>query len=173
MRELKFRIWDKLSKHFLGESDSFHVSSFPVIDLNGKIYSADTPIDPEHGTETTLNGGQNYIWKMRDGVPTVFEDRFVVQQYTGLDDKDETPVYEGDIIEFKYQTGDFAEDDGFEKDIGGKTFRGVVDLWVDDFPYPSIACETELGKMRFGIVEVTNGEIIGNILENGDLLCEN
>jgi len=153
MRELKFRIWKNKSGEWLKNITSTHGEKRYCV-CDGEVFLIDYNAD----------FGEKYSYRIED---------CTIQQYTGLDDKDENPVYEGDIVEFKYQTGDFTEGNGFEKNIDGKTFRGVVDLWADGFPYPSIACETELGKMRFGIVEVTNGKIIGNILENEGLLCEN
>jgi uncharacterized phage protein (TIGR01671 family) len=71
MRELKFRVWDNKNKKFLPESHFAILGSGKVIVTLSGYY--------EHFTNKT-------------------QDDYVVQQYTGLKDKNGKGVYEGDIL---------------------------------------------------------------------------
>lgn len=71
-------------------------------------------------------------------------DRFTLMQYTGLKDKNGKEIYEGDI--YKYDVGDG------EPEIG--VFESIHDFYF-----------SELRRYR-----VEQGEIIGNIYENPNLL---
>ena len=73
MRQLKFRAWDKLAKQFT-YPDKGYQGHF-VLDLNGRFHNL------QNGS-----GG----------------DEYVVQQFTGLYDKNKKPIYEGDRVRFAY-----------------------------------------------------------------------
>jgi len=72
---------------------------------------------------------------------------FDLMQYTGLKDKNGKEIYEGDIYSYK-----FTEDKRFKPEID--VFNSIKDLYYN-----------ELIKYR-----VEEGEIIGNIYENPELL---
>ena len=126
----KFRVWDKLSERFIYPDKGYQ--GHYILDLNGRFH------DLGNGS-----GG----------------DEYVVQQYTGLRDKNGKDIYEGDIIQ--YNVGSSYDDMSF------------VVKWSNDslsWIFQSISgevlsnCWTPNGN-RFNFIE-----IIGNIYENPELL---
>lgn len=124
MRELKFRVWDKYCKRW-HPTDSYH-----IFWLNNKIYricihspSADLPLDA-----------------------------VIIQQYTGLKDRNGKEIYEGDIFkggDYKWDAVEF-EDGQFQVNLMGARVFTLQELCCDiDYELP---------------------EVIGNILENPELL---
>jgi len=72
-----------------------------------------------------------------------------VMQFTGLKDKNDKEIYEGDLIKLG--------------EIYGNKIIYVE--WNND-----LACYTMNGKASFDICESHHGEIVGNIYENPELL---
>ena len=133
MRELKFRAWDRDCKGYCCGVDIGNL-------LTGLAYN---------------NGRKSEIVKDK-----ILAEHFILEQYTGLKDKNGKEIYEGDIVseEFEY--------DG-EK---AKTIWQV--RWCDD------ECAFELHYARgFEIDDCSldageNYEVVGNIHENPELLEE-
>lgn len=73
MRQLKFRVWDKLEKRFIYPDKGYQ--GHYVLSLDGKFHNL------QNGS-----GG----------------DEYVVQQFTELYDKNKNPIYEGDRVKFGY-----------------------------------------------------------------------
>ena len=74
----------------------------------------------------------------------------VLEQYTGLKDKNGKEIYEGDIVS-----------------VRNKNRKNEYDIGVVEFGKAAFRCPFLLGKYHSGQVEV-----IGNIHENADLLGE-
>ena len=126
MRELKFRVWDNKNKKFLPESHFAILGSGKVIVTLSGYY--------EHFTNKT-------------------QDDYVVQQYTGLKDKNDKGVYEGDILSHGGKIGTVyynADRAGFVLEWEySSSQQNYVNLTCD------VACES------------VN---LGNIFENKELL---
>ena len=74
----------------------------------------------------------------------------VLEQYTGLKDKNGKEIYEGDIVS-----------------VRNKNRKNEYDIGVVEFGKAAFRCPFLLGKYHSGQVEV-----IGNVHENADLLEE-
>lgn len=123
MREIKFRIWDKELKRY--DSPNVH-----HLLKNDGIVSIVLNMDVQK-----ISGN----------------DRFIIQQYTGLKDKNGKEIYEGDIIAF----GSTEQEDLFEVVWDEDDARFVLDSY---------------GGRGCWLIDVKDREIIGNIFENPELL---
>lgn len=127
MREIKFRAWDKELKEYVGINN--------------------IAIDPTNGDVVELGG-----YELLD------VNRFaVLEQYTGLKDKNGVEIYEGDIVQY-----------GEDKDF----------IFVVIFKYGCFYAHNILGEkfmtdsLLGSLVMSEKVSVIGNIHENADLLEE-
>ena len=123
MKELKFRAWDKERECHLDETELAGITP------DGKYILY---IEEEEISKLEIEG--NYI----------------LEQYTGLNDKNGKEIYEGDIVS-----------------VRNKNRKNEYDIGVVEFGKAAFRCPFLLGKYHSGQVEV-----IGNVHENADLLGE-
>ncbi len=121
MRALKFRIWNNGHNEFIR----------PDYGLIGFCY----PLD---GRIAVLTSNSDII-----------ED-CVIEQYTGLKDKNGKEIYVGDIVS-----------------VRNKNRKNEYNIGVVEFGKAAFRCPFLLGKYHSGQIEV-----IGNVHENADLLEE-
>lgn len=117
-RKLKFRIWDKLTESFIYCEDD-NQQHF-ILDLNGNFHNL------QNGS-----GG----------------DEYVVLQYTGLNDKNKKPIYEGDFIRGQFDHGPA----GLREEI-------LPVRWSKEDGY------------QWNYWDLSTIEVIGNLFENPELL---
>lgn len=122
-REIKFRAWDKANKEMLEVEALFFVTG---------------------GIKTFQKGkGERFLHKNLS----------VLEQFTGLRDKNGKEIYEGDIF--------------IAKILPTSTGRHVKVV----FEAPTFDVEDKNGDRAWNLYSViTNGEVIGNIHENPELL---
>ena len=127
MREIKFRCWDKVAGLYLS-----------------------------NGNWTGINQDGN-PWLVVEGKGVLGgSDRWVVEQYTGLKDKNGKEIYEGDILQ---QRGLLA------------LTKVVWDENHAEFQTETINQKNTIQSVFcFDVVEADLSEVIGNIHENPELL---
>lgn len=123
-RQLKFRIWDKLTESFIYCEDD-NQQHF-ILDLNGNFHNL------QNGS-----GG----------------DEYVVLQYTGLKDKYDNPIYEGDIV--KWDNLNYLVE-----------WNDIAYKWQGRCPYYHSYHHPTTEHFR----DLMNGIVVGNIFENPELL---
>ena len=129
-RQLKFRVYDTLDKRYIKCDEGYQ--GHYVLSLKGEYYNL------QNGS-----GGKECI----------------VQQYTGLKDKNGVEIYEGDIVEIIYGENLVGEV-YFQSTMG--TFRVKCN---DENSYPLVTYNIEANKL-INVVE----KVIGNIYEPPELV---
>ena len=140
MREIKFKVWDKIDKKILYEKDADKQGDFPVLLAVG-FHGLPIAIDKDSFRDNEIIG-----WNR--------DHNLVLMQYTCLKDKNGKEIYEGDIVEYDHNIP--SQPDAKERYIvewgqGGFYFKSLVDNEYNSDP----------------TLEV---EIIGNIYENPELV---
>jgi len=133
-RTIKFRAWDKKQKQMVGHVIS-NVDPYLTLDLDGCL---------------------------RDRKLFDYSNQYILMQYTGLKDKNEEEIYEGDIVEFHaHVRSEWTDYYGKGKIVyrpDGMTFvidtRNEGDWLVEDTTHYDEPCI----------------EVISNIYENPELL---
>ena len=128
MREIKFRVYNKLTNR--------------LIYLNNSGYELETLYFTNHSYNDTGYCSQGLNFSEDD----------IIMQYTGLKDKNEKEIYEGDIVNGCM--------------FNGSIRYGIISQCNNGW------CIVPIGKFTEGVDEITkkNIEVIGNIYENLELL---
>jgi uncharacterized phage protein (TIGR01671 family) len=131
-REIKFRVWHKIEKKYLLPSnEKIKSQAIFFLNKNGNL-------------EASLNNHN-----------------FIIQQFTGLKDKNNKEIYEGDILSWE------------------NTIRGIPAPSKDAKPFKpeEVYWDNELGIWAIGSMLDNDfhwygkkGTIIGNIFENPELI---
>jgi len=125
----KFRVWDKLAERMIYPHND-NQQHF-IIDLNGQFHNL------QNGS-----GGDDYV----------------IQQYTGLTDSNDVPIYEGDIV--NYKTWEGRHDGIIEENQTQVQFK-------DGAYYPRyINDECEDSWYSFKVYDL---EVVGNVFETAHL----
>jgi uncharacterized phage protein (TIGR01671 family) len=150
MREFKFRMWDKVNNKFISpfrfeHDDYYKTTGMVLLDFHGKIRIA----------EYSSGNGDNSASSVYSEIDNA--DNYVVQQYTGLTDKNKNLIYEGDIVKFSRL---------FEKERQIKELKSFVRFDEGQFGFDLIG----FNDMFFTLSDECGIEVIGNIFEHSELL---
>ena len=152
MRELKFRVWNKSTKSWLNDDAGTHCWSEYCLNIfTGKVVEI---VTSDNKFFSRANEPNFYF----DKNTHVKESPYVVQQYTGLKDKNGVEIYEGDIIHYKFNGDSYPKEEvdriltcSYDEDEGMYSF--------DDSDHSYYWAEIK-----------RHCNIIGNIMENPELL---
>lgn len=144
---LKFRVWLPSLNKFGNDNSVF-------MDCYGKLYGVTRPSLVDD-SRSIVNIGQ---FKEFSG--------HTIQWYTGLNDKDNNPIFEGDIIK-EHHFEDWGDKIGYEY-IGIVVYKVCSDgiLFAE---YKTIPAKNQNTKFRGNAIQ-SDCEVIGNIFEHSELL---
>ena len=142
MREIEFRVWDSLRRGYLNKKDI-------AIDNLGNVFVF------EGRDENDAD-----LWHARILLDPDNE-RYIIEQLTGLKDINGTEIYEGDICSFTSRTGKHVSTVEWLDGLASFGLRMVK----NNFLYTFFELDTT------GI-NLDTLEIIGNIHENSELMEE-
>ena len=136
-KEIKFRIWDRQQR-------KFHTDADWGISLRGNHiigFSSHDSWNDDRGYKINLSN----------------QDNLIVQQYTGLKDRNDKEIYEGDVV-IIYTTDTET----------GECHSSIFEVYFDQ-SFCQFKIKTHSGCYTMSSVN-TYGEVIGNIFENPELL---
>ena len=155
-RELKFRIWDKSHDEFIIENGhGFHCYSNWSIDIfSGKLVDYVGAHDGDHSDTFIQQFAPDHFISPKKGF--VKECPFIIQQYTGLKDKNGKEIYEVDIVKFRYEA--------YEHDVR----ECIGEVYFEDGIF--FFDRKQSFAMNDSNFFESSLEVIGNIFENPELL---
>lgn len=131
MRDINFRVWDNLEKAYLNKKDI-------AIDSRGNVFIFEI-----------YDKNDSDLWYARL-LPDSDNKRYIIEQDTGLKDKNGTKINEGDVL----------VDDAGEP----------IEYWTVKLSEGGFV--GECAGVAEPLFELTNLEVVGNIHENPELLEE-
>ena len=126
--------------------------------INKDNYELDTDIVKE-GIEDWDTGENTFIYYKYCELLFADDEDFVKEFSTGLNDKNDKPIFENDII--KYIDSEYGYGGQYDKEHDG--YRYLIVPSLTELAIQNCPCEFEDGYF-------TRGEVVGNLHENPELL---
>lgn len=154
-REIKFRVWDKRSKTMIGPRK--YLGWYDVL----------SPYDPFTIARQNINDDYltNDSEKWLEWWRKLLEENFITMQFTGIQDKNNKDIYEGDLIRVnsvKITNNEVKKDDSYVLQIFYSEIEAAFKAAT-----PKGVREGVLGG---NLIIYSSIEVIGNVFENPELL---
>ena len=154
---LKLRVWDKVNNKFINpfrfEYDNYYKDTGMVLlDFNGKIRIADY----------SSGNGDNSASSVYSEINN--PDNYVIQQYTGLNDKDNNAIFDGDLVELHTAANDHA------KNLKDNHYGLYEIYWDRKYKLKEIKPNWFLKVIDNDFASFNIMKVVGNVFENPELL---
>jgi len=158
-RTIKYRIWDKECRRFITENEcSLHCfSNWAICPFTGKLFDYVGDISNPN-TLFTQSPDPNF-WMDKETVSIQKGDRYVLQQYTELNDMNGTDIYEGDIVR-----------NATKEDISMWGKENVYSVYFSSGAFGLVHKTGTMGYTTIGQQGTSQLVVIGNIFETPELL---
>jgi uncharacterized phage protein (TIGR01671 family) len=156
MRKIKFRVWDTELKEF--STDWTNRDPFLCLTTGDLFFYERANLFNQNGPDIILQD---------------LESRFVLQQYTGLNDSNGKEIYEGDILEHTY-TKEMAlvdfNNDNYDEVLGWNLLS--ISYVLNNKRISSSTVDSKYPPVEYYYGQSPNDSwtIVGNIYQNSELL---
>jgi uncharacterized phage protein (TIGR01671 family) len=166
------RIWDRQERKFVKNQATLESETKWMINpFTGQAVKLVALVDGDYGSDKYIIEPESNFYAQ--GYQIVLGQRYVAVPYTGLKDKNDNKVYEGDIVKFEYFVGDHAwvdmdpEERKLQEAMINRSYRGKIVKAPDSNNLQiEVVSKGSVSLFPLSYAGGPKSEIIGNIFEN-------